>query len=64
VNKGSRDDDSRAKLLQDNEHQVELSGHHLVQQDRTKDTNGARGKDDKEQTNTQANVVVSLARLA
>lgn len=64
MDKGSRDDDAGAELLQDDEHQVELGGHHLVQQDGAKDADGAGGEDDKEQTDAQADVVVSPARLA
>jgi hypothetical protein len=63
VNKRGRDDDTGTKLLQDKKDQVKFAGHHLVQQDRAKDTQGTCGQDNKEQTNAEADVVISLSRL-
>jgi hypothetical protein len=63
VNKCGRDDDTGTKLLQDKKDQVKFAGHHLVQQDRAKDTQGTCGQDNKEQTNAEADVVISLSRL-
>lgn len=43
MDKGGRDDDTSAELLQDNEDNVEFTRHHLVQEDGTKDTQGTCG---------------------
>jgi hypothetical protein len=63
VNKGGRDDDASAELLQDNEDNIEFTGHHLVEEDRTKDTEGTCGQNDEEETDTETNVIISSARL-
>lgn len=52
VNKGGRDNDTRAELLQDDKECVELGRHHLVEEDRSKDTNSAGGENDKQKTNS------------
>jgi hypothetical protein len=63
VNKGCRDDDTSTELLQDNENNIEFTGHHLVQEDGTKDTQGTRGQNNEEKTDTETNVIISPARL-
>lgn len=63
MNKSGGDNDTSTELLQDNEDNVELAGHHLVQEDRTKYTQSTRGQNDKEKADTETDVIVSPARL-
>lgn len=64
VNECGRDDDTRAELLQNDEECVELGRHHLVEEDRSKDTNSAGGENDEQKTNSQANVVFPVRGFA
>lgn len=64
MNKGSRNDDTSAKLLQDDKHQVQLSRQNLVEKNRSKDTNSAGGQDNEKETNSQVDIVLSVRSFA
>lgn len=57
--KGSRNNDSCAKLLEYEEDLVEFLRPYALEKNRSKDANRAGGHDDKQETNTKPNVVVS-----
>lgn len=59
MDKGGRDDDTGAKLFQDNEDGVCLGGHPIDHDNREVNTNGTGDEDDEEQTDSERNVVVA-----
>lgn len=58
MNEGRRNNDSGAKLLQDNEHGVCLGGHPINHANGEVNSNGTGYEDDEEETDAERNVVV------
>jgi hypothetical protein len=59
MDEGGRNDDARPKLLQNGEDHIQLAGQGPVKKNWTEDTESACCEDDKEQSDTKRNVVVS-----
>lgn len=59
VNERRRNNDTGAKLLQDDEHGVCLGGHPIDHENREVNTNGTGDENDEEETDAERNVVVA-----
>lgn len=64
VNKGSRDDNTGAKLLEDYKDSVELLRQSTLQDDGSHDADGARHENHKQEADTERDVVIALLEVA
>jgi len=66
MDKGRGDDDTSAKLLDNKQYRIELDlliSRKLSQQDWRKDTNGAGEQDNKQQADSERDIIVSINTL-